>query len=87
MAKHWYMYANNEFIGHANGCRTKICNCPAIDYAESVNIRTVYEPLVNRGINILFKPENDETALANKILKICNGCIYGNVSNKQQKSI
>lgn len=84
MAKHWYLYANNEFIGHAECCKVRVSNCPAVNFAEHVGVRIVYEPLINRGFNVLFKPTLDTQAFKDKIMRICDDCIFGTLKRDEK---
>jgi hypothetical protein len=70
------MYANDDFIAKSERCAVNMQQCPAIEYADSVGIKVVYEPVINRGFNVLFKPVVEPIALKNKILTICNGCQF-----------
>ncbi|MBO4480302.1 MAG: hypothetical protein J5742_01590 [Alphaproteobacteria bacterium] len=74
MVKKWYMYAGKEFITQSNECGVRMQDCPAIEYVDSIDIKVVYEPVINRGFNVYFKSIEEPIALKNKILSICNTC-------------
>lgn len=76
MVKNWYMYAGKEFITKSSGCAINMQECPAIKHAESIDIKVTYEPVINRGFNVLFKSLEEPIALKNKILQICNACEF-----------
>lgn len=76
MAQTWYMYANNKFIGRAEGCNVNICNCPAIQHVDDLGIQILHEPLVMRGFNVYFQNVCDPERLKKQITEICNNCIF-----------
>ena len=74
MAKHWYMYANNNLIAESAGCIVCLNECPAIQYVTNLIDNVIYEPLVNREFNVKMKSVCDPEALKQNVLKICNAC-------------